>query len=295
MARDFEDHCWKDVVDPDTIQIYQAYRRKIYVGDNPAVLAIDLYNKAYLGGDRPVKEVDREFSGSCGENAWRVVIVDSADELNVNAANALLKSLEEPPRRALFVLISSEPSKLLPTIRSRCRRLDLEPLGGEHLRAAAQAALAAAEMEPPAAQQWPLLERLAEGSVRRALQLAGSGGLELFARIEAIFAALPTIDWPAAHALSDQLGVTAQEQRFEAFYSLFLDLLARLIRARAAGRGEAPEFALAQRLIPEEGLPAWAELWETVLRERDEAVLLNLDRKALIMGTFARLEALARR
>ena len=73
MARDFEDHCWKDVVDPDTLQIYQAYRRKTYVGDKPAVLAIDLYNKAYLGGDRPVKEVDREFSGSCGENAWRAI------------------------------------------------------------------------------------------------------------------------------------------------------------------------------------------------------------------------------
>ena len=71
MARDFEDHCWKDVIDADTIQIYQAYRRKIYVGDNPAVLAIDLYNKAYRGGDRPVKEVDREFSGSCGEHAWK--------------------------------------------------------------------------------------------------------------------------------------------------------------------------------------------------------------------------------
>ena len=73
MARDFEDHCWKDVVDADTIQIYQAYRRKIYVGDNPAVLAIDLYNKAYRGGDRPVKEVDREFSGSCGEYAWKAM------------------------------------------------------------------------------------------------------------------------------------------------------------------------------------------------------------------------------
>jgi maleamate amidohydrolase len=73
MPRDFEDHCWQDVIDPDTLQIYQAYRRKTYVGDNPAVLAIDLYNKAYLGGDRPVKEVDREFSGTCGENAWRAL------------------------------------------------------------------------------------------------------------------------------------------------------------------------------------------------------------------------------
>jgi maleamate amidohydrolase len=73
MARDFEDHCWKDVIDADTLQIYQAYRRKVFVGDNPAVLAIDLYNKAYLGGDRPVKELDREFSGTCGENAWKAL------------------------------------------------------------------------------------------------------------------------------------------------------------------------------------------------------------------------------
>jgi DNA polymerase III subunit delta' len=237
----------------------------------------------------------RSFLGlTGGEGAWRVVVVDSADELNLNAANALLKSLEEPPRRALFLLISSEPSKLLPTIRSRCRRLDLEPLAGEHLRAAAEAALAAAGMEPPEASQWPLLEHLAEGSVRRALQLAGSGGLELYGRIEAIFTGLPNVDWPAAHALSDQLGTTAQEQRFEAFYSLFLDLLARLVRARATDRSEAPELALAQRLIPDARLPQWAELWQTALRERDEAVLLNLDRKALILGTLARLEALAR-
>jgi maleamate amidohydrolase len=73
MARDFEDHCWTDIIDPDTLQIYQAYHRKIFVGENPAILAIDLYNKAYLGGNRPVKEVDREFSGSCGEHAWKAL------------------------------------------------------------------------------------------------------------------------------------------------------------------------------------------------------------------------------
>jgi maleamate amidohydrolase len=73
MAGDFEDHCWRDVVDADTIEIYRAYRRKTFVGDNPAVLAIDLYNKAYGGGNRPVREVDREYSGSCGENAWNAL------------------------------------------------------------------------------------------------------------------------------------------------------------------------------------------------------------------------------
>jgi nicotinamidase-related amidase len=61
------------MIDAETLEIYQAYRRKTYVGDNPAVLAIDLYNKAYQGGSRPVREVDREFSGSCGENAWKAL------------------------------------------------------------------------------------------------------------------------------------------------------------------------------------------------------------------------------
>ena len=73
MARDFEDHCWKDIVDEETLEIYEPYRREVRVGRNPAVLAIDLYNKAYQGGDRPVREVNRRYSGSCGEHAWRAL------------------------------------------------------------------------------------------------------------------------------------------------------------------------------------------------------------------------------
>ena len=98
MARDFEDHCWKDVIDPDTIQIYQAYRRKIYVGDNPAVLAIDLYNKAYLGGDRPVNEVDREFSGSCGETCLEGAGADP-EAVRGGAPRRRADDLLHPPRR----------------------------------------------------------------------------------------------------------------------------------------------------------------------------------------------------
>jgi DNA polymerase-3 subunit delta' len=149
-------------------------------------------------------------------------------------------------------------------------------------------------MELPDAQRWPLLERLAEGSVRRALQLAGSGGLELYERIEALLAALPQVDWPAVHTLADQLSMAANEQRFEAFYDLLLDLLARLVRARATGRAAAPELALTERLISEAKLPAWAALWEEIGRERADTALLNLDKRALILGTFAKLEAVAR-
>jgi nicotinamidase-related amidase len=73
MARDFEDHCWKDIVDDEILEIYKPYRRELRIGRNPAVLAIDLYNKAYQGGNRPVREVDRRYPGSCGEHAWKAL------------------------------------------------------------------------------------------------------------------------------------------------------------------------------------------------------------------------------
>ena len=245
----------------------------------------------------PIDEVRRlrSFLGlTAGEGAWRVVLVDSADELNPSAANALLKSLEEPPARALFLLISSSPGQLLSTIRSRCRRLDLEPLAGAALRQATQAALTAADMDAPDAAQWASLERLAEGSVRRALQLATGGGLELSEKVEAILARLPKIDWTALHAFSDTFGSSAREPRFEAFHALLLDALARLMRVRSTGRGDPAELALASQLIPDGRLPAWAALWETLLRDKADADLLNLERKALILRAIAGLEAVAR-
>ena len=281
-----------------------ASARRIRALSHPALLVVrrpyDVRSKR-LSGSIPVDEVRRlkSFLGlTAAAGTWRVVIVDAADELNVNAANALLKSLGEPPTRALFLLVASEPSRLLPTVRSRCRRLSLAPLSGAPLRQAAAAALAQAEMDMPSADHWPLLERLAEGSVRRALLLAGSGGLELYERIEAILAALPNVDWPAVHALADQLSMPAHEQRFEAFYNLLLDVIGRLVRARAAGRtGPEPGLAgrlIPERLIPEARLPAWAALWEDIGRERAERALLNLDKRAFLVGTFAKLASIAR-
>ncbi len=245
----------------------------------------------------PVDEVRRlkSFLGlTGGDGQWRVVIVDSADDLNINAANALLKSLEEPPARALFILISSEPGRLLPTIRSRCRRLDLKPLMEADLKKAVEAALLAAEAEPPRPEAWQQLASLSGGSVRRALQLHAGGGLELYAEVDKIIGLLPKVDWAALHTIADGMAQSAQEQRFNAFYELLMETLARLIRGRATGQGGAADMANAQRLIRPEDLPAWAALWESLIKERGDADSLNLDRKALILNTVARLEASAR-
>jgi DNA polymerase III subunit delta' len=244
----------------------------------------------------PIDEVRRLrsfLSHRAGEGAWRVVIVDEANELNVNAANALLKSLEEPPARAVFLLVSSAPGWLLPTIRSRCRTLSLQPLSPSDLRAAATQAFEASGSVAPHAAAWPPLERLAEGSVGRLLSLQGAGGLELNERVINLVASLPRVDWRAVHALSDELQPTAAQARFELFYELLLDYVGRLVRAQASGEGSREDKETAARLIGEGRLASFAGLWERIGRETTDALALNLDRKALILETFARLAAAA--
>ncbi len=73
MARDFEDHCWKDIVTPEILRIYEPYRREVFVGPRPALLAIDLYNLVYRGGARPPEEIIAEFPSTCGRHAWDAV------------------------------------------------------------------------------------------------------------------------------------------------------------------------------------------------------------------------------
>lgn len=230
---------------------------------------------------------------SAGEG-WRIVIVDPVDDLNANAANALLKSLEEPPERTVFVLISTAPDRLLPTIRSRCRLLACARLGDEDLRRAVAQALNSAEeagasASLPAGEQWASLAQLAEGSVRRFLMLQSAKGLDLNRRISGLLSGLPRLDQTVVHALADELASPAAEARYELFFDLLLGRLASLVRAAATGEGEAADVAFAKRVIAEERLAAWAQLWETTVAEKADADIYNLDRKSLILLTFQRI------
>ena len=73
MARDFEDHCWRDVVSDEILKVYEPYHRDLYVGERPALLAIDLYNLVYRGGAQEPHEIIGEFPSSCGRYAWEAV------------------------------------------------------------------------------------------------------------------------------------------------------------------------------------------------------------------------------
>jgi DNA polymerase-3 subunit delta' len=246
----------------------------------------------------PVDEVRRLkvfLALSAESQGWRVVIVDSADDMNANAANALLKSLEEPPPRTIFLVVTSAPGRLLATIRSRCRIVALSLLSEADLKRAAAQALTSVGKPVPEAHHWESLLPLAQGSVGRALTLLGGGGLELQARIDAILNGLPKLDAKSVHALGDELQAPAQERKFELFFELYQSTLVRLIAAQATGGGPERDVALAGRLIGPERLATFAELWETTARDKADTSALNLDRKSLILGSFARLEAASRR
>jgi DNA polymerase-3 subunit delta' len=238
----------------------------------------------------------RSFLGhSAGETGWRVVIVDRADDLNANAANALLKALEEPPLRTLFLLIATAEGRIPVTIRSRCRTLRVTALSEDDLEKAVRAALERDDHEVDAKTLSTALA-LSEGSVRRALELATGEGIALYRDIVTAFAKLPELDGQAAHKLAERLsGFGGDSERLDLFLALLLGLLERLIRTAANGEGAiGEEGALARRLLDRATLPQWVDAWEAIGQAKADAASLNLDRSLLVLEAFYRLQQAAR-
>ena len=237
----------------------------------------------------------RSFLGhSAGEGGWRVVVVDRADEMNQNAANALLKALEEPPPRTLFLLVASAEGRLPVTIRSRTRTLRVGALGGDDLEAAVRAALLRDEHEVDAETLATALA-LSEGSVRRALELVSGDGIALYREIISMLGALPELDASRLHALADRLAGSGETDRLSLYFSLLLGLIERLIRFAATGDGATQaERPIARALVSRANLGPWAAAWEAIALAKDEAFALNLDRTLLLLETWFRLRTLAR-
>lgn len=234
------------------------------------------------------------FGLTAGEGSWRIVIVDQADDLNENAANALLKSLEEPPERCIFLLITAAAAGVLTTIRSRCRRLDLNPLGFEDFSRAISQACHSAGVPSPGGDELNRLALLANGSVRRALTLHTGNGVTLYDLLIGIFKDLPELNLRKADELAEKIGVPSAEADYDMFFSLLSDMLHRILRHRAAGTDCIREEAeIAHKLLTSRTLAKWAELWETVGQAQRQARALNLDRKTLILETLQKLKEAA--
>jgi DNA polymerase III subunit delta' len=240
-----------------------------------------------------VRKMKSFFTLSAADGGRRVAIIDSADEMNPAAANALLKLLEEPPANVTFLVISHQPQGLLPTIRSRCRALRLGPLGPQALSDALT--LAGGDVSPDAAE--PLAE-LAGGSVGEAFRLTNLNGLQIYQTIINLMETLPGMDRPKAIALSETAAGKGNDHMFDLILNLLDLFLARLARTGATGQPPRPaaggESALLSRLspAPQHGR-AWAELAQTLGLRARRGRAVNLDPAALLLDTLLKMDAMA--
>ncbi|WP_296335588.1 DNA polymerase III subunit delta' [Reyranella sp.] len=226
---------------------------------------------------------------------WRVAIVDSADEMNRNSANAVLKVLEEPPPNAVLLIVAHAPGRLLPTIRSRCRRLALQPLADETV------VRLIGDYAPDTKPEERLaLARLAEGSIGRALELAGAGSLELYREMVEVLATLPDLDMPRLHAFAERFAKRGEEANadWRSLNYLFDGWQKGLARQWALGAEAAAivpsESGLNGRLLAAASLDRWMEAWEKVAHLLSRADAVNLDRKQTVLGSFLALQTAMR-
>jgi DNA polymerase III subunit delta' len=200
-----------------------------------------------------------------GASGARVGIVDCADEMSVNAANALLKTLEEPPTGGTLILIAHAPGRLLPTIRSRCRKLTLSPLTADELK------VALPETDD-------ISRALARGCPGRAKALSALGGEKMYASLSRHLSGLPRAPLDEALALAELAG---NGDKFNALFDMLEDWLAR---AGRAGLGlqideiEPGESAILARLAANSGTDAAANAWHKIRDLRRNVDALNLDK-----------------
>lgn len=257
--------------------------RQIAMGSHPAILHLTRPQndktktfKTVLTVDE-VRKVNRFLSMTSHDGGYRVVIVDPADDMNTNAANALLKNLEEPPAKTLFVLITHSPGALLPTIRSRCQTIRLSPLDQDDL----MQALAHAESPPPDnGEARHALAARAGGSARNAIILTQYGGLEIAEAIDGILAA-SRLDVASAYKLADAVAGKDRSIQFDIFNRRALELLSDM--ASAAARASQLEHA--KRL---------SDTWQDASKAIFETETYNLDRKQHVLTMIDRLHAVMR-
>ncbi len=274
--------------------------RRIHAGSEPRLFVLRRAwddEKKRLKTVITVDEVRRMksfFALSSADGGARVAIVDSADEMNPSAANALLKLLEEPPAGVTILLVSHQPSGLLPTIRSRCRELRLHPLPAQAIAAALEQAGIAVEDEGPA------LSALSGGSVGEAIRLTNLDGLRDYAAIVRLFATLPRLDRPSALALAAALGARGAEARLDLALTLFDLFLSRLARSAVTGppapEGAPGEAELFARLATSpHAARGWADLHQSQGARARHGKAVNLDPAALILDMVFKIDETAHR
>ncbi len=260
--------------------------RQVEAGSHPNLLVLDL-DRASMDVDKPpartigVKTVRRAlafFGSTSADGGHRVCIVDAAEDLLPAGANALLKTVEEPPSRATILIVSHAPQRVLPTIRSRCRKLVLPPLGEDDVATILAGLPAAAGADPATVAR---AAALGEGSVSRALALLEPARLSLLDEVAGVLDQLPFVSHLRVLRIGDKLADRKGEDDLPLVLDTVRAWVATRIRDRV-GQGAA-------------SLAPLAELCERIDEAARSVDTYNLDRRPFIVGMFTDLaEAVGR-
>ncbi len=226
-----------------------------------------------------VRRAVHMFQRAAGQGGYRICILDRAEDLNPSSANALLKLIEEPPPRALFLLIAHRPGQMLATLRSRCQRILLKPL------TAMDIAKIAAALGPPwsAAGEAQLEAAIAraQGSIHRVLRLLDERGLELDTNLGRMLDDLPRIDWSKVHAFADRIAARTNGNDYETM----LAAIDAWLDARVRDGARTLDGNCAKRLAP------YALVWEKLSEAARETETFNVDKRPFVLALFADLAA----
>lgn len=253
--------------------------RQIAVRSHPDLMVLERHTED--GKPRKVIPVDEArqlsafFSQTPATAPYRVAIVDAADDLNVNAANAILKTLEEPPPRGVLLLVSHAPGRLLPTIRSRCRRLAFTAPGEEITAGFVEGRTGLSH------DQSARLAKMARGAPGLALRLAAADALSADDEAHEILRNLPRFDDGALLALADRFRGGEGQARF----NLLIERIGDQIHTMASNQAMTGEGV---------GLDRWVQTWERIMVLPDQTEGLNLDRADAFWTAMRELRAAAR-
>lgn len=252
--------------------------RQLATGAHPAVLYLTrprglkdgTFKTEITVGE--IRRVNRFLSMTSHDRSNRVVIVDPVDDLNRNAANALLKNLEEPPSRTFFLLIAHSPGRVLKTIVSRCQSVRFSALDPDTL----YSVLDRLPLEMPAdGKTRSMLAELSKGSARNAVLLTQFGGFEISQAADQVLDS-PVFDARKAHEVASAIGGRDQKIQFDIFNQHLLDRVASTAR-QAANSGNTADAA------------QFGDLWQETSQNISETDIYNLDRKQHAVSLLHRL------
>jgi DNA polymerase III subunit delta' len=229
-----------------------------------------------------VRDAIHMFQRAAGQGGYRICILDCADDLNASSANALLKLVEEPPPRSIFLIVAHRLGRIAATLRSRCRTVALRPLG------AVDIGNVLATLGRPRSnadqRQWDAAIARARGSIHVALRLIDGDAMALDRDISLLLESLPAIDWNKIHTLAERVAARNSSKDYESLLAAIDDWLDARVLYGAGAFGE----DCVQQLAP------YVVVWEKLAEAVQEAETFNLDRRPLVLSLFAGLAAAAR-